>query len=218
MTQPSQSPAKILAACLARCPLVAILRGVRPDEAIAIADALVEAGFAMIEVPLNSPDPLASIAHLAKRYGPDVLIGAGTVLTEADVAAVRAAGGRLIVSPNVNPAVIRASGGLVSLPGYFTTSEAFTALDAGATGLKLFPAEGAHPAYLKAQCAVIPKDVPLFAVGGVSPENIGAWLAAGAAGAGLGSALYKPGMAPSEAGARARAFMAAMRAAMRADR
>jgi len=137
------------------------------------------------------------------------LIGAGTVITPADVAAVRQAGGRLIVSPNVNPAVIRASEGLVSLPGYFTPSEAFAALEAGATGLKLFPAEGASPAYLKAQCAVIPRHVPLLAVGGVTPENIGLWMAAGAAGAGLGSALYKPGMTAHEVGTRARGLVAA---------
>jgi hypothetical protein len=136
-----------LSAAMAICPLVAILRGVRPDEVEAVADQLVEAGFSMIEVPLNSPQPLDSIARLVGRYGPEVMIGAGTVLTVADVEAVKAVGGRLIVSPNVNTDVIRASAaaGMISLPGFFTASEAFAALDAGATGLKLFPAEGASP-------------------------------------------------------------------------
>ena len=204
-------PADILTDAMARCALVAILRGVTPGEVEAIADALVEAGFAMIEVPLNSPDPLESIARLAGRYGPEVLVGAGTVLSVADVAAVRTAGGRLIVSPNVNAEVIRASTGLVSLPGYFTPSEAFAALVAGATGLKLFPAEGADPVFLKAQRAVLPRETPLFAVGGVTVDSLAGWLAAGAQGAGLGSALYKPGMAASEVGQRARAFVAAER-------
>jgi 2-dehydro-3-deoxyphosphogalactonate aldolase len=203
------APAQTLYDAMARCPLVAILRGVRPDEVGAIADA----GFAMIEVPLNSPDPLASIALLAKRYGPDVLIGAGTVLNIAEVGAVAAAGGRLIVSPNVDPAVIRASvaAGLVSLPGYFTPSEAFVALGAGAHGLKLFPAEAASPAVLKAQRAVLPAAVPLLAVGGVGVDNLGAWMAAGAQGAGLGSGLYKPGMTAHAVADRARAFVGAVK-------
>jgi 2-dehydro-3-deoxyphosphogalactonate aldolase len=198
---------EILSAALARCPLVAILRGVHPDEVEAIADAIVEAGFSMIEVPLNSPDPLASIARVAKRHGAQVLVGAGTVLSVADVEDVRAAGGRLIVSPNVNAAVIRASAGLVSLPGYFTPTEAFAALDAGATGLKLFPAEGASPSYLKAQRAVLPKGVPLLAVGGVTPDNMKEWALAGAQGAGLGSALYKAGMTAAQCGENAEAFV-----------
>jgi len=207
-------PASALTAAIAQCPLVAILRGVRPTEVAAIADALIDAGFSMIEVPLNSPDPLTSIAHLAARYGPQVLVGAGTVLNLTDVENVRRAGGRLVVSPNVAPAVIRASvaAGMVSLPGYFTPTEAFEALDAGAHGLKLFPAEGASPAYLKAQRAVLPKAVPLFAVGGVSVETLGRWLAAGADGAGLGSALYKPGLTVQEVGARASDFVRCARA------
>jgi len=197
---------------LARCPLVAILRGVRPDEVCDIGDALVEAGFAMIEVPLNSPDPLDSIARLAGRYSPDVLIGAGTVLRVTQVAAVAAAGGRLIVSPNVDAAVIRASvaAGLVSLPGYFTPTEAFVALDAGAHGLKLFPAEAASPAVLRAQRAVLPATTPMFAVGGVGIDNLPIWMAAGAQGAGLGSGLYKPGLTASEVAQRARAYVAAI--------
>lgn len=207
-------PVEILKAALALCPLVAILRGVRPDEVEAVGDAIIDAGFSMIEVPLNSPDPLASIALLARRYGPQVLVGAGTVLTVRDVADVKAAGGTLIISPNVNTDVIRASvaAGMISLPGFYTPSEAFAALEAGATGLKLFPAEGASTAYLKAQRAVLPKDLPMLAVGGVTPDNLGQWVAAGAQGAGLGSALYKAGMSAQEAGARARDFVAAWRA------
>jgi 2-dehydro-3-deoxyphosphogalactonate aldolase len=205
-----------LSAAMALCPLVAILRGVRPDEVEAVADQLVEAGFSMIEVPLNSPEPLESISRLARRYGPQVLVGAGTVLSTQDVAAVQGAGGRLIVSPNVNPQVIRtsAAAGLISLPGFFTASEAFAALEAGATGLKLFPAEGASPAYLKALRAVLPGATPVLAVGGVAVDNIGEWFAAGAHGAGLGSALYKPGKSAQEVGAAARAFVAAAREAL----
>jgi 2-dehydro-3-deoxyphosphogalactonate aldolase len=207
------TPVEALKSALARCPLVAILRGVRPDEVEAVGDAIIEAGFAMIEVPLNSPDPLDSIARLARRYGPDVLVGAGTVLTTDDVAGVAQAGGRLIISPNVNGDVIRASvaAGMISLPGFYTPTEAFAALDAGATGLKLFPAEGASPAYLKAQRAVLPKDLPMLAVGGVTPDNLAQWMAAGAQGAGLGSALYQAGLSAAEVGARAQAFMAAVR-------
>jgi 2-dehydro-3-deoxyphosphogalactonate aldolase len=202
-----------LAEATRRCPLIAILRGVRPDEVLAIATVLIDAGFATIEVPLNSPDPLASIALLAGRYPPNILIGAGTVLTTRDVTAVQATGARLIVSPNTAPEVIRASvaAGMISLPGYFTPSEAFAALEAGAHGLKLFPAEGASLAYLKAQRAVVAMSVPIFAVGGVSVENIADWLAAGATGAGLGSALYKPAMTAAVVGLRAAQFVAAVR-------
>lgn len=215
MTQatPAAPAATALAAALARCPLVAILRGVRPVEVEAVADALVEAGFTMIEVPLNSPDPLDSIARLAGRYGDEVLVGAGTVLTVEQAGAVAAAGGRLIVSPNVDTAVIRASAaaGLVSLPGFFTPSEAFAALAAGATGLKLFPAEGASPAVIKAMRAVLPPEVAVLAVGGVGADNIGEWLAAGAMGAGIGSSLYRPGRSAEEVGATACALVEAVR-------
>lgn len=195
---------------LDRCPLVAILRGVRPDEVEAIADAIVEAGFAMIEVPLNSPDPIESISRLARRYGPDILIGAGTVLSVADVAAVGAAGGRLIVAPNSNVDVIAAavSDGMICLPGYFTPTEAFAALAAGATGLKLFPADAASPALAKAHRAVLPRTTPLLAVGGVTLDNLGDWAAAGANGAGLGSTLYTAGATAAEVGTRAQAFAA----------
>jgi len=202
-------------AAMARCPLVAILRGVRPDEIEGVADALVEAGFSMIEIPLNSPDPLTSIGRIAKRYGDDILIGAGTVLSVDQMQAVAAAGGRLIVSPNTDRDVITASAaaGLVSLPGYFTPSEAFAAIAAGASGLKLFPAEGASPAVLRAQRAVLPRDVAVLIVGGITPGALGPWIEAGAQGFGLGSALYRPGDAPEIVGDRARDFIVGLEAA-----
>ncbi len=196
----------------ARCPLVAILRGVRPDEVEMIGEALVDAGFSLIEVPLNSPDPLDSIARLAGRFADRAVIGAGTVLRPADVAAVRDAGGTMIISPNANPGVIAASAaaGLVSLPGIATPSEAFAALDAGATALKLFPAEAASPAILKAMRAVLPRDLRLLPVGGITPETMQPWFTAGADGFGLGPALYKPGFDAAEVGRRARDFIAAL--------
>lgn len=199
-------------AAFARCPLIAILRGVKPDEVEGIGDALVDAGFALIEVPLNSPEPLDSIARLAKRFAGKAVIGAGTVLREAEVAAVRAAGGTMIISPNANMAVIAASAaaGLVSLPGVATPSEAFAALDAGATALKLFPAEGASPAVLKAMRAVLPKATRVLPVGGIAPDNMTPWREAGAAGFGIASSLYKPGFDAAEVSARAKAFVAAL--------
>lgn len=194
------------------CPLVAIIRGVTPGEVEAIGEAILGAGIRIIEVPLNSPDPLDSIARLSKRLGERALVGAGTVLTTAQVAEVAAAGGRLIVSPNVNVAVIEASvaAGLVSCPGYFTPSEAFAALEAGATALKLFPAEAATPAVIKAQRAVIARSVPLLVVGGVSATTMRPWLDAGADGFGLGSGLYVPGRSATETGERARAYVDAL--------
>ena len=200
-------------AAMARCPLVAILRGVRPEEIEGIADALVEAGFSMIEIPLNSPEPLTSIGRIANRYGDDVLIGAGTVLSLEQVEAVRGAGGRVIVSPNTNVAVIAASAaaGLVSLPGYATPSEAFAAIAAGASGLKLFPAEAATPAVLRAQRAVLPADMAVLVVGGITPQAMAPWLGSGAQGFGLGSALYKPGDGPAIVGERARHFIEALK-------
>lgn len=200
---------------LGRLPLVAILRGVVPDEVEAIGDALVEAGFTLIEVPLNSPDPLASVERLARRLGDRAMIGAGTVLRVQDVTRVRDAGGRMVISPNTDLAVIAASraAGMASLPGYFTPSEAFAALSAGASALKLFPAEAASPAVVKAQRAVLPKDTPVLIVGGVGPDSMSPWRAAGANGFGLGSALYKPGATAADVGAAARAFVAAWRAA-----
>ena len=195
------------------CPLVAIIRGVTPDEADAIGEAIVDAGIAIIEVPLNSPQPLKSIERLAKRIGDRALVGAGTVLKPQQVAEVRSAGGELIVSPNTNIDVIAATAaaGVVSCPGYFTPSEAFAALDAGAHALKLFPAEAATPAVVKAQRAVLPREVPLLVVGGVKAEAMADWLAAGADGFGLGSGVYKPGQSAEQTRASARAYVEALR-------
>jgi len=199
-------------AAFARCPLVAILRGVEPDAVEAIGEELVAAGFTLIEVPMNSPDPLDSVARLAKRLGGRAVIGAGTVLDVAQVAAMRDAGGQMVISPNADLDVIRASAaaGLASLPGIATPSEAFAALKAGASALKLYPAEGASPAVLKAMRAVLPKTVRVLPVGGITPEDMAPWRAAGAAGFGLGSALYKPGMTAAEVGRNARSFVAAL--------
>jgi 2-dehydro-3-deoxyphosphogalactonate aldolase len=196
-------------AAFARCPLIAILRGVTPDEVVAVGEALFDAGFRLIEVPLNSPEPLESIARLAKAFANRAVIGAGTVLRPAEVTAVRTAGGTLIVSPNTNVEVIAATkqAGLVSLPGCATASEAFAALDAGATALKLFPAEGASPAVLKAMRAVLPRGVRLLPVGGITPGNMAPWREAGAAGFGIGSALYSPGVGLDEIARRARTFV-----------
>jgi 2-dehydro-3-deoxyphosphogalactonate aldolase len=206
------NPKEELARRLKQCPLVAIIRGVTPDEVEAIGEALVEAGIFMVEVPLNSPDPLESIRRLATRLGDRALVGAGTVLEPEDVERVREAGGRLIVSPNIHPPVIAAAAaaGMVSMPGYFTPSEAFEALRAGAHGLKLFPAEGATPAVLKGQLAVLPKDVPVLIVGGITPGNMEPWLEAGAAGFGLGSGLYKPGQSAAETALKAAGYVAGL--------
>ena len=196
------------------CPLVAILRGVRPDEVEAIGDALVEGGVRIIEVPLNSPDPLDSIARLNARIGDRALIGAGTVMTVGDVDSVRAAGGRLIVSPSTNAAVIAAtvSAGMVSCPGYMTPTEAFTAIDAGAHALKLFPAEAASPAVVRAQRAVLPSDMRIIVFGSVRPDTMTPWIDAGAAGFGIGSGVYRPGQNPLETLAKARAYQTALAA------
>jgi 2-dehydro-3-deoxyphosphogalactonate aldolase len=198
---------------LAQCPLVAIIRGVTPAEADAIGDAICEAGIRIIEVPLNSPDPLDSIGRLTKKFGDRVLVGAGTVLKTEDVGRVRDAGGRIIVSPDTNVDVIAAaaSAGLVASPGYFTPSEAFAAIRAGATALKLFPAEAASPAVLKAQLAVLPRDVPVLAVGGIKPDNMRPWLDVGASGFGLGGGLYQPGQSPEQTLAKARAYVEGLR-------
>ena len=192
--------------------MVGIVRGVTPDEAEAIAQALHDGGIRIIEVPLNSPEPLESIRIIAERFGDRVLVGAGTVLDPADVSRVAQAGGRLVVSPNTNAAVIGATvaAGLVSSPGYFTPSEAFEAIRAGAHAIKLFPAEAASPEVVKSQRAVLPKDVPLIVVGGVTPESIPGWMAAGADGFGLGGGLYKPGQDPQTTLEKARAFVAAV--------
>jgi 2-dehydro-3-deoxyphosphogalactonate aldolase len=206
------SAIELLHRYLDQCPLVAIIRGVTPDEAEAIGDAIFEGGIRIIEVPLNSPDPLTSIERLAKRFGERVLVGAGTVLSADDVARVRDRGGRIIVSPDTNSEVISAAAaaGLVASPGYFTPSEAFAAIRAGATSLKLFPAEGASPAALKAQLAVIPRNVPILAVGGIKPDNMRPWLDAGASGCGLGGGLYQPGQSPEETLAKTRAYVAGL--------
>jgi len=209
------SPIELFRRKFADCPLVAILRGVKPDEAVAIGEALVAAGIGIIEVPLNSPDPLRSIELLARHFGDDALIGAGTVLSVADVGAVARAGGRIIVSPSTDFDVIAATAaeGIVSAPGYFTPSEAFLAIKAGAHALKLFPAEAASPAVVRAQRAVLPRDVPLLIVGGVTADAVGMWIDAGADGFGLGSALYKPGHTADQVGAHARAFIDGIRKA-----
>ena len=198
---------------LAECPLIAIVRGVTPDEIEEIGDAIFDAGIRIIEVPLNSPDPLESIRRLSAHLGDRALVGGGTVLKPHSVADVRASGGRIIVSPGTNVDVIAAaaSEGLVSCPGYFTPSEAFAALAAGATALKLFPAEAASPAVLKAQRAVIPADVPVIVVGGIKPDNMQPWLDAGATGFGLGGGLYQAGQSPAETGEKARAYVVGLR-------
>jgi 2-dehydro-3-deoxyphosphogalactonate aldolase len=186
-------------------PLIAILRGITPAEAPAIAEALMAAGITQIEVPLNSPNPLESIGTLAQSYGSDALVGAGTVLTQADVQAVADVGGRLIVSPNCDVGVIARTKalGLQSWPGVFTPTEAFAALNAGADGLKLFPGSMAGPAGLAAMRAILPKGTLVYAVGGAGPENFADWITASADGFGLGSALYKPGMTASDVATRA---------------
>ena len=211
MTQPS-NPASILAKAMAQLPLIAILRGLTPAEAPAIGQALVDNGFAIIEVPLNSPDPLHSIASLSRLF-PHTLIGAGTVLRVQQVQDVHAAGGRLIVSPNFNPAVVAQALalGMVVLPGVATPSEAFAALDAGAHGLKLFPAEMISPATVKALRAVLPKDAALMPVGGITPDNMASYRSAGASGFGLGSALYAPGRSAEQVRLAAQNFVNAFR-------
>lgn len=208
------NPKSILHHHLDQCPLIAIVRGLTPADAEAIGEAVREGGIRIIEVPLNSPDPLRSIEILAKKVGDSMLVGAGTVLNVEQVAQVRDAGGRIIVSPDTNLEVISASAqaGLVSSPGYFTPSEALAAIRAGAHSLKLFPAEGATPAVLKAQLAVLPGDVPVIAVGGIKPDNMRPWIEAGAAGFGLGSGLYRSGQSAAETLEKARSYVAGVKA------
>lgn len=195
-------------------PLIAILRGVTPDEVLNHAGALVDAGFDTIEVPLNSPDWALSVRRLADAFGDRLLVGAGTVLRESDVDALLVAGGRLMVTPNTRPTVIAhaVACGLQVAAGFATASEAFDALDAGAQALKLFPATTYGPGHVKALRAVLPP-VPLFAVGGITPDKLGDYLRAGCTGAGLGGDLYRPGQDPARTAALARGFVAAWRAA-----
>ncbi len=202
---------------LAELPLIAILRGIRPEEAAAIGEVLVETGFRAIEVPLNSPRPFDSIRILATAFGNQALIGAGTVLTAADVTPVADAGGRLVVMPHGDRAIIEATKrrGLLSIPGVATPTEAFAALAAGADALKLFPGEALPPAVVKAWRAVLPKDLWLIPVGGIGSDNLAPYLAAGADGFGIGSALYKPGLDAAEVGEKARAFVGAFKEATR---
>ncbi len=197
-------------------PLIAILRGVTPDEADSIAAVLVEAGFGAIEVPLNSPDPLVSVEIIARLFGDKVLVGAGTVLEAHEVDEVAQAGAKLVVAPNSDPAVIgrAAKLGLVALPGVATPTEAFAALRAGASGLKLFPGEAIPPEVVRAWRSVLPKETQLYPVGGVTPERIGPYRRSGASGFGVGSALYKPGASVDEVARAARAFVKAWEAAL----
>ncbi|HZV85332.1 MAG TPA: 2-dehydro-3-deoxy-6-phosphogalactonate aldolase [Brevundimonas sp.] len=198
-------------ATLDALPLVAILRGLRPDEAVEVGEAIVAAGFKCLEVPLNSPEPLDSIRRLRNVLEGRAVVGAGTVLDTNAVRAVADAGGQIVISPNTNPEVIRATraAGLVSMPGFFTPSEAFVALGAGADVLKLFPSEVAGPAGLRAMRAVLPPGTRVYAVGGVEPESVTTWLAAGASGFGLGSAVFKPGRSAEDTGKAAAAFVTA---------
>lgn len=193
-------------------PLVAILRGITPAEALAVGTALTAEGWGLIEVPFNSPDPIQSIALLAAHH-PQALVGAGTVLTVQQVREVHAAGGQLVVSPHFDAAVVREAvrRDMVCLPGVATPSEAFAALAAGAHGLKLFPAEMIAPVVVKALRAVLPASVRLLPVGGITPDNMGPYRAAGANGFGIGSALYKPGMTSDQVTVQARQFAAAWR-------
>lgn len=200
-----------LAPWLDACPVVAILRGIRPDEVEAIGAALLAEGLNILEVPLNSPQPLESIRRLHAAFGERALVGAGTVTTEDEVAAITAAGARLMVTPHADPALVRAARarGLHACPGFFTPAEAFALMAAGADALKLFPAEAASPAVLRALLAVLPKGTAILPVGGMAAETIPAWKAAGAAGFGVGSSLYRPGDGPAEVTDRARALRAA---------
>jgi 2-dehydro-3-deoxyphosphogalactonate aldolase len=200
---------------LQHCGLIAILRGVAPADSVAVAEALFEAGFRVVEVPLNSPQPFESIRHIREAFAGRLVCGAGTVLEPEDVDKLAAVKGQIAVAPDCNPAVIARALKLAiaPFPGVFTPSEAFAAIRAGARHLKLFPAEVAGPATIKAWRAVLPKEVRLYAVGGVTPDNMRDWLAAGTAGFGIGSSLYKPGMSAADVAKNARSLVAAWKAA-----
>jgi len=193
-------------------PIIAILRGLRPEEAVDIGRALVDAGIRLIEVPLNSPDPFASIARLQEAFGDHAMIGAGTVLDTAAVERLAATGARLMVTPNTDPEVIACglAHGLEVVPGFLTPSEAFAAIKAGARRLKLFPASEQSTGYLRALLDVVPRDVGIWAVGGVTPENASGWLAAGAQGVAVWTALYQSGASPADVSARAKALVTAI--------
>ncbi len=201
-----------LAPWLDACPIVAILRGVQPEEVEAIASALIHEGLNIIEVPLNSPRPLESIRRLHSAFAERALVGAGTVTTEDEVAAIVRAGAKLMVTPHCDPDLVRAARarGLIACPGFMTPAEAFALLAAGADALKLFPAEAVSPAVVKALLAVLPKGTAILPVGGMSAETIPAWKAAGAAGFGVGSSLYAPGDSPAAVAAKARALRSAL--------
>jgi 2-dehydro-3-deoxyphosphogalactonate aldolase len=204
-----------LKAAMGELPLIAILRGITPGEAEHVGEVLTAAGFRLIEVPLNSPDPFRSIEALARRFAQNAVIGSGTVMTPADARRTVDAGGKLVVMPHSDAEVIRAakSAGACCFPGVATPTEGFAALAAGADGLKLFPGEALPPSVIKAWRAVFPPKIPLMPVGGVTPERIAEYVAAGAAGFGIGSALYKPGISIADVQERAAAFVAAWRAA-----
>lgn len=198
---------------LSDLPLIAILRGIMPGEAALVADALCQAGLKCLEVPLNSPSAVDSIRRLRAAVSERAMVGAGTVLSVEAVAQAAAAGAQIVIAPNTDEAVIRAAkqAGMIALPGFFTPSEAFRAIDAGADALKLFPAEAAGPAVLKAIKVVLPPGVPVFPVGGVTPDVMRAYRQAGAAGFGIGSAIYRPGVTAQEAHDRAVTFVQAWR-------
>jgi len=203
----------VLSRALAPLPLIAILRGLTPADALMTGRTLFEAGFRILEVPLNSPSPFESIAILARAFGDSALIGAGTVTTPAQLSALANAGGRLAVSPHFDPALVHATkaAGLISLPGVQSPSEAFAALAAGADALKLFPAEACPPPVLRALRAVLPAEARVLPVGGITAASLAAYWQAGASGFGLGGALFKPGYAADEIARRAQAFVRAMR-------
>ena len=203
-----------LTAWLARCPLIAILRGVKPNEVVDIGAALDAHGIAIVEVPMNSPDPIESIRRLTQKFGARMLIGAGTVMTAAQVEEIDAFGGKLIVTPHAAVDVVRAAKyhGLIACPGFATPTEAFAVLEAGADAIKLFPAEGSSPTVLRGIRAVLPQGTMVLPVGGIDAGSMRPWLDAGAAGFGIGSAIYKAGDTPDDVATKAAALIAGLRA------